>query len=365
MIISRYLNKEIINTLLAVTFVLLLIFLSNQLVRYLSYAASGKLGSNILWHLMGLEIPYLLALILPLGLYLGIILTYGRLYADSELHVLQACGLSGGRLILITSFMVGAITVLVFVLTLWVNPWLSGEKDGLIKRSITEDNLLETLMPGRFQVSTDGKRVLYVERISRNHRVADNIFIADLKSADGWTVLSAQHGSQMKDPETQDKFIVAHGGNRYEGIPGQMDYKIIQFNKYAVRLPHTVLNTKRQEQESLPTPVLWEKYQNPDSAAELQWRFSIPLTALLLGMLAVPLSHVRPRYGRYSRLLPALLIYIIYINLLFISRSWIEQKFIPIGIGMWWVHVIIACLVLVFVLRQARWNLKYLARRFA
>lgn len=370
-IISRYLNREIINTLLAVTFVLLLIFLSNQLVRYLSYAASGKLGANILWQLMGLEIPYLLALILPLGLYLGIILAYGRLYADSELHVLHACGLSGGRLIFLTSFLIIFVSSIVLILTLWVNPWLATEKDKLIKNSITEENILETLMPGRFQVSTDGKRVLYVERISRNHKLADNIFIADLKknvseedsNESAWTVLSAKSGSQMIEPASKDRFMVARNGYRYEGIPGQMNYKIIQFDKYAVRLPQVVENSRRQQQESIPTATLWEHYQNPENASEFQWRVSIPLTVLLLGLLAIPLSHIKPRHGRYSQLFPALLIYLVYVNLLFISRSWIEQKILPIGLGMWWVHVLVFTLVLIFIMTQVNWDIKHLKRR--
>ena len=371
MIISRYLTKEVFNTLLAVTFIILLIFLSNKLVRYLSYAAVGKVAPNIVLQLMGFEIPYLLALLLPLGLYLAILLAYGRLYADSELRVLHGCGLSVGRLIAITSMLALTITAIVVILTLWVNPWIATQKSKLIAYSLSTDNLLNNLMPGRFQVSPDGRRVFYVERISRNHKQANNIFIADQgknpgpESYSSWTVVSAANGSHMKDHVTQDRFIVATDGYRYEGVPGQNDFKIIQFKKYAVRMPNTTMVSKRDEQEAISTAALWKNYQKPENASELQWRFSIPISALLLGLLAIPLSQVQPRHGRYSQLAPAILIYIVYMNMLFVARNWVEQKVLPISLGMWWVHGIVLVLVLAFVMIQSGWNIKNIRMRLS
>lgn len=369
MIISRYLNKEILNTLLGVTFVLLLIFLSNQLVRYLSYAAAGKVATNILFQLMGFEIPYLLALLLPLGLYLGIVLSYGRLYADSELRVLHACGLGIGRLIAMTSVLILCVTAVVTVLTFWVNPWIFAEKDTLIAHSLSTDNILDSLMPGRFQVSSDGRRVLYVEKISHNHKQATNLFIADQgkKFADNylntWTIVSAGIGAQTRDPVSHDRFIVAMNGNRYEGIPGQNDFKIIQFKKYAVRMPHAAMMNLHQQQESMPSGALWSHYQDPENAAELQWRISVPLSALILGLLAIPLSQVRPRHGRYSQIFPAILIYIIYVNLLFVARNWVAIKMVPPAFGMWWVHLSVLALAMIFVMNHLGWNFKQWVRR--
>jgi lipopolysaccharide export system permease protein len=347
LIISRYLSKEITGALFAVTFVFLLVFLSNWLVRYLSYAASGKLAANILLQLMGFEIPYLLALLLPLGLYLGIVLAYGRLYADNEMRVLQACGLSTKRLITMTSGVVLVVMAVVLVLMLWVNPWIANVKGKLIAHSVASENVLDTLMPGRFQVSNDGRRVVYVEKISRNRQHAENLFIADQHQAyadesnSEWMVVSAEQGSQVKDLATGDRFIVAENGFRYEGVPGENEYKIIQFKKYSVLIPQSLIKINHQEQEAIPTSTLWKTYDIPQNAAELQWRFSIAFSALLLALLAIPLSYVRPRHGKYSQLLPAILIYIVYVNLLFVARNWIELKILPIALGMWWVHLLL------------------------
>lgn len=340
---------------MAVTFVLLLIFLSQQLVRFLSYAAVGKVAANMLVQLMGFEIPYLLSLLLPLGLYLGIIITYGRLYADHELVVMQSCGLTNKQLFEISGVFIAFLTGLLLVLMLWINPLIAVKRDQLLAEVMSVENVLNSLMPGRFQATPDGKRVVYVETISRDHQQADNIFIADqVKPADKenapsrWTIVSAAKGYQQKNPATQQQFLVAADGTRYEGTPGENDFKIFQFKIDAVELPKTTATTGNRDTESIPTLTLIKNYSNPDNAAELQWRISIPLSALLLSLLAIPLSHLQPRQGRYSQVFPAVLIYVIYVNLLFVARNWVEQKSIPIFLGMWWVHVVFLMMVSVF-----------------
>ncbi len=359
MIISRYLIKEVFTTLLAVTFVLLLIFISQTLVRYLSYAASGKIAANILFQIIGFEIPNLLALLLPLGLFLGVILVYGRLYADNELRVMHACGLSLRQLIKITATLAVAVTVIVGVLMWWVNPTIAADKQKVLT-SGSADNLLDTLMPGRFQVSSDGKRVAYVEKISRNRKEADNIFIAEQEknavdmTGTPWIVLSAKNGYQAIDPATKEPFVIATEGYRYAGAPGQNDYRIIQFQKYAIRTPDMALNTQRLIQQAIPSKVLFQNYHNVENASELQWRLAIPLSVFLLAMLAIPLSQVKPRQGRYAVLLTAILIYVVYMNLLFAGRNLIEQKMISLWIGLWWVHAIAFFLLLGLLWRTRR-----------
>ncbi|MBV8801556.1 MAG: LptF/LptG family permease, partial [Gammaproteobacteria bacterium] len=148
----------------------------------------------------------------------------------------------------------------------------------------------------------------------------------------------AASGYQMRNPHNHDRFVVAANGYRYEGVPGQLDYKIIQFKKYAIRIPNQEFRSQRQLQEAIPTITLWKKNNDPKSAAELQWRISLPLSLLLLALLAIPLSRIRPRQSRYAHILPAILIYVIYVNLLFVTRDWIEHAYIPPNIGMWWVH---------------------------
>lgn len=359
MIISRYLTKEVFTTLLAVTFVLLLVFISQQLVRYLSYAASGKIAANILFQIIGFQIPILLALLLPLGLFLGVIWVYGQLYANNELRVMHACGLSIKRLVGITSSVAILVTVVIGILMLWVNPMIAANKQRVLA-SGSADNLLDTLMPGRFQVSSDGKRVVYVEKISRHRKTANNIFIAEQEkngvdmTGTPWIVLSAKSGYQTLDLETKEPFIVATEGYRYAGTPGQNDYRIIQFQKYAIKTPNTPLTAQRHIQETISTNQLRKHYRQVENASELQWRIAIPFSAFLLALLAIPLSQVKPRQGRYATLLMGILIYVAYMNLLFAGRNLIEQKIVSIWIGLWWVHAIICILIIGLFWRMRR-----------
>lgn len=350
MIVTRYLSKEVLNALMAITLILLLAFLSQQVVRYLNYVAVGKIPTSILLQLVSFEVPYLLAFLLPLGLYLGILLAYGRLYTDNEMAILQMSGFGTRRLLRLTLCIGMIISLIVLVLMTWVNPTISAKRQVMMASDEATLHLVQTLIPGRFQASPDGRHVMYVEKLSRDHQRAENVFLAqEMKRPpeavdDGviaqpsWMLVLANQGYQEKDPDSNDQFFVTTDGYRYEGTPGQNDYKIIQFKKYAVRMPQSDPHITHQQVETFPTMKLWQDYQKPEEAAELQWRFSVALSAIMLALLAVPLSRVRPRQGRFLALLPAILIYIVYINLLFVARHWVEQGNIAITIGMWWVH---------------------------
>ena len=364
MIITRYLTREVLNALLFITTILLLAFLCQQVVRYLNYAAVGKIPTNILFQLVSFEVPYLLALLLPLGLYFGILLAYGRLSAQYEMAILQMYGFGNRRLMRLTFSLALAVTALVLVLMLWVNPFVSAKRQQVMESSEMTLHLIETLIPGRFQVSADGNRVMYVEKLSRDRQRAENVFLAQGKElADeerhAWMLVVAKQGYQTNST-SRDQFFVTTDGYRYEGIPGQNDYTITQYGKYTVRMPLGEMHATHQEDESLSTLQLWEDYANPKRAAELQWRFSIAISTFLLAMLAIPLLMLRPQQSSYLALLPAVLIYIIYINLLFVARRWIEGGVISITLGMWWVHGLALVFIVMALLgvRIVRWQNK-------
>ena len=233
MIITRYLTREVLNALLFITTILLLAFLCQQVVRYLNYAAVGKIPTNILFQLVSFEVPYLLALLLPLGLYLGILLAYGRLSAQYEMAILQMYGFGNRRLMRLTFSLALAVTALVLVLMLWVNPFVSAKRQQVMESSEMTLHLIETLIPGRFQVSADGNRVMYVEKLSRDRQRAENVFLAQGKElADeerhAWMLVVAKQGYQTNST-SRDQFFVTTDGCRYEGIPGQNDYTITHY----------------------------------------------------------------------------------------------------------------------------------------
>ena|SRR3990167_3345784 len=363
MILSRYLMRDIVNTFLALMMLLLLVFLSQQVVRYLNYVAVGKISTNLLLTLVSFEVPYLAALLLPLALYLGILIALGKLYANREMTIMALSGYQKKYLYSLVMLLALVASGVVLVLMLWVNPIISMKREQLMEGEGATSHLINTLMPGRFQVSADGEEVIYAEQLSRDHLHAKNIFIAKMAplvedsqhNLPRWMLMRASEGHQVLDRASSLMFFLTTDGYRYEGVPGQNDYQIVQFKHYALRIPPAVSHAVHLADETLTATALWQDYFLPKRAAELQWRFSIGLSTLLLALLALPLSAYQSTRGRYVILLPAALVYIIYINLLFVARHWVEHGEISIAIGMWWVHaVILLCAGLIMLLWKFR-----------
>jgi lipopolysaccharide export system permease protein len=341
MIIFRYLAKEVLSVFAVISLILLLIFLSNQFARYLTMVAAGKLLGMQFIHLLILEIPQLLSLIFPLALYLGILLVYGRLYADSEMVVLSSCGMSQKKLLGMTFLFSTVVAVPVILFTLWINPVVANTRDHLLAQ-ISATSALQSLLPGRFQQSRDGNQIFYIESMSNDRQSLKNVFIAERANNDSWTVMSAKNGYYAQDPQTRDRFVIGNNGYRYEGIPGNKDFTIFNFDQYGVRLNMPVAYIHNKEIDSVPTIKLWQEAssKNLEYSAELQWRLSLPLCVFVLTLIAFSLSHVAPRRGRFSKFFPAILIYIIYANFMIVGQDWISNGDFSPQLGLWILHIL-------------------------
>lgn len=338
MIIFRYLTKEVYSTLLAATIVLLLIFITNQFIHYLGEAAAGGIPAKSVIQLMTLQVPLLLGYMMPLGLFLAILLAYGRLYVDNEMTVLSACGVSKWQLLGMTMGFTSLIVILVAFLTLWLEPKVAWYRDHIFAEAAIASPL-ETVFPGRFQSLDHGKWVLYVGDVSRNRQKMHDVFAANIPSQANqpWTIVSAQGGYQ----ETQkngDKFIVLTNGSRYLGIPGQKDFQIVNYGAYGMRLQPGKLRMSSQTEYMSTLDLIKKGNKDPQVAAELQWRLTMPVATLLLAFLAVPLSQVKSRTGRYAKLVPAILIYIVYADLIFVAQGAVQKGSIAPLPGIWMVH---------------------------
>lgn len=347
MIIFRYLAKEVYTTVIGVMLVLLLVFMSNQFIRYLADAAAGKLAGSLLIQLMVLQIPHLLGILLPLAFYLAVLLVYGRLYADSELLVLEASGFSQPKLLAKTLLLGVGIAIPVLILNLWLEPAIAKQRDILLAQAGTKV-LMQTIMPGRFQVMNNGKRIYYVESISRDRTLMRNIFIADNKpfqfsgpqTKEGWWIVTAASAYPEVDKETGDSFIVLKNGHRYLGKADTKEYQLANFGTYRLRLQEHK-PTEVSDEDAKKTSELWRmRKQDPISAAEFHWRIAKSIAVIVLAVLAVPLSRVNPRQGRYARLLPAILIFVLYFNMLLINQDWLAKQVLSWRIGMWPTHTI-------------------------
>lgn len=341
-IIFRYLSRQTLVSMLAVSGVLLMVFMSGRFIRYLADAAAGQLAGDVLFLIMAYRFPGFLELILPLGFFIGILLAYGRMYLESEMTVLFACGVSD-RQILAHSLVTGFVVMLIVgAMSLWISPWGMKQVEGIFneQRQATE---FEMLAPGRFQTLSGGNRVTYTEALSDDKRELRGVFIAEYsEERNRLRVISADTGSQFVDQATGSRFLVLEGGALFDGLPGRLNYNITEFDAYGLKIER-VGGRERELEEGISTRDLWAS-DDPGHRALLHWRLSLPLIVPVVTLLAVRLSRVNPRQGRFFHLLPAMLIYISYLGLLIVARDALASGRVPEWIGMLWVHLLFLAL---------------------
>jgi len=338
-IFDRYLLREVIQGWLAVTVVLWLILVSNRLVGYLADAAEGDIPAGLIFRLLGFNMVSYLVTVVPFALALGVVLGLGRLYRDSEMVVMSACGFGPGRIyrpLLGFGLLVAAVLAW---LSLYVSPEVQGRSHRL-KASAQQQADLTVLGAGRFNELHDGRVTFYAERLSGDRTHMENLFIL-LRGRDEAKdrpvqVLTARTARRTIDAASGDDFLVLQDGYRYEGRPGDADYRIMQFATYGLRIDLPDVADVSERREAVPTRRLLNS-QDPWEIAELQWRLSMPLSVVTLVLLAVPLCRSGPRQGRYGRLVLAILLFVIYYNLLATARVWVGRGDLPAEVGLWWV----------------------------
>jgi lipopolysaccharide export system permease protein len=347
LIVFRYLSREVLVTLSAVTAVLLVIIMSGRFIKYLAQAAQGVLDPSVLLLIMAYRLPGFLQLILPLGLFLGILLAYGRLYLESEMTVLSATGMSQQRLAACTLAPAALIAAFVGWLAMGLTPQGITEVERILNQqdALTE---FDTLVPGRFQSLRGGMRVTYTQELSEDRSELGGVFISEKRASDGGGegigVLVAEKGRQEIQPDGS-RYLILENGYRYDGLPGQANYRAIRYDTYGVLLPRPEVSVEVGAREATRTADLFGS-DNLRDQAELQWRFSLPVLVLIVTLLAVPLARVNPRQGRYLKLLPAILLYMGYLSLLIAARGSIDKGRLSPAIGMWPIHLVFLCIAL-------------------
>ncbi len=360
MIVDRYLIKEVIVTLLGVSLVLLLIALSAQLVDVFSKVASGALRTDTVFTMLGLKSISMMVFIIPLSLYLGVLLAFSRLYKDSEMVVLAACGIGNIRALRAVLGLAFIFMLIQGFFTLALAPWAE-QRVQTIKAEIEAASDVKGLVPGRFKEIRAGTGVIYVQNANEDRTQIENLFIQQYENNKP-AIITSQSGFQMIDEKTGDKFIVLTNGKRYEGRPGYKDFAMINFEQHGVRVNQKLVNVLRLKHRSTPTMALLAS-DKPGDKAEFQGRVSSAIVCVLLTIFAVPLSRTSARQGRYGKLAIALLIYITYTNLLNVAQAWVTKGDVTPEFGVWWVHILMFVVSIFLLLRQT--GIKHLLFRQA
>lgn len=335
-LIDRYLLAETVKTWLAVIVVLATVMLGNTFSRYLARTASGEYDEKLLLSIVGAASVSYVEVLIPISLLLAILLSLGRFYRDNEMAVIGACGI--GLMQLYRPFLLLALVLAVFTawLSLSLGPYANRKASELRDEARFATNLAAT-GSGQFQSLAGGQGALYAEHVSADEAEMREVF-AWFRGRDGTKVLRAEQGFQHLDAATSMGDLLLVNGSRYEGTPGQNDFRITHFRQHGLHLP-----IRREEdklgRDSKPTSMLIASAA-PRDKAELQRRISQPLMLVMLTLLAVPLARVSPRQGRYGRLVAGILCYLVYSNLLAAGGHWVSAGEVPTAVGVWWVHLL-------------------------
>lgn len=336
--ISRYLMAEVGWSWLAVTVVLLVVLLTNRLIHFLADAANGDIPANLLFVLLGLKLLAKLGTVLPASFFLAIMMALGRLYRDSEMAALVACGVGPGELFRALLLLAAPLVLLVGFLSLVFGPWAEHTAQRVLAQAQQSDRI-QGVRPGRFLELGDGRAVVYVASVDAKG-VMHGIFAR--AEQDGEPVLIvAERARREVNPDTGAQFLVLLNGRRYQGVPGQREWRVIHFRQHGLSLGTSGPVHFTAERDALTTWELWHA-ESRAARAELQWRLSMPLVTLVLTLFALPLSKSAPREGRYAKLLTAVFVYALYFNLLKVAQELLSQGRYPEGIGLWWVHGLMA-----------------------
>lgn len=349
-IVDRYLARETALTIAAVTGVLMLILLSNKFAGLLGDAAAGRLPRDTVFILLGLASIKFFIVVVPVATFLAIMLALGRLYRDSEMTTLMACGV--GPLQVYRPLMIIAVLLAagLAVLSLQVSPWAE-RMTRIVNSAGVHDAEVSSFESGRFKVDDGGQGAMYAEHVSQNGRQLQKVFMQG-PSGDLMAVVIADNGHRVDDPKTPGGgMLILDNGWRYEGLPGKADYRLVKYAEHGIVISPSRPDNGLDSDDALPTDQLLKMHDLP-AISTVQWRLSVPISLLLLTLLAVPLARTSPRQGRYGKLLIAILVYLIFYNIGILARVWLQKGISPVSLGMWWVDVLFLVGVAALLLQQ-------------
>jgi lipopolysaccharide export system permease protein len=340
MIIDRYLRREISVPFLAVSAVLVAIFLTFSLTRFLIDANAGLLHPSEVMQLTFLKSLISLEVLMPLSLYLAVMIGLGRLYSDSEIYAMRASGISEMRLLRPIVRFALLLAVLIGLFSVFVRPWAYAQSYRIMAQAEASSEV-DRIHPARFYTIGESGRTVFIKGISAGGAELEEVFIRSRKNGNLQVITSATGRMEFEERPGFHQ-LVLKDANVYKRVADGPDL-FAELGTFSLWIPAAEAGQVGYKTKSTSTFELRDS-GNTEDLAEFQWRMSTPFSALLLALLAIPLSRSRPRQGRYARMLAALVIYAVYFNLLDVGRTWVELGTSP---GIWWAPAVLGLLVIV------------------
>jgi lipopolysaccharide export system permease protein len=340
-IFRRSLVRELTLTALGLFLVLLGILFTNLVLRLLARAAGGALAADGIAALLGFNALFYLNILLTVALFLTVLLTLTRWYRDSEMIVWFTAGQSLTAWLKPILLFAAPFLIAILALSLFLSPWAERRKLEFERQLESRDEIL-LLSPGLFREFPRAKLVVFVESVNAVDGTIRNVFLQSTDPAKEETTVARI--ARLQEMENGDRFIILEDGRRYEGKPGSLDYRVIEFEKLGRRLEPAEARALPASRRAIPTERLLTS-EGALESSELFWRISVPILALLLTLVAIPLAQVNPRMGRSFNLLAAAFLYMVYANGLNIVQSLIAQGKLDFWLGLVAPHALAVTLV--------------------
>lgn len=331
---------------------LILVFTSNRFVGFLADAAEGSIPGDLVFQMLAYKMLATLPKIFPVAILVAMLLGFTRMANDRELVVMLAAGISRRFQLQVVTKFAAAFCILAAITTLYLAPWAEQQLFA-VKEVAKQRADIAGIRPGQFKEFSKGERIVYVQRSSEDKFSMEEVFLhakqegvnkRDAKSG----VLTAASARFRDDRESGNRYIEFSNGNRYVMEPGQLDYQIIEFETYALLTEKAKVTESGLKTDALSTSTLIRS-DNKVHQAELQWRVSMVIACLMLPWLGVLLIQTHTREERrYGPFVIAISIYLIYSNLLGISQTLVRRDVLPVFIGLWWVHLLLAGVLFLF-----------------
>ncbi|MDR2637798.1 MAG: LPS export ABC transporter permease LptF [Zoogloeaceae bacterium] len=325
MIFERAARREFTHAAAGIFVALFAILVSTQLVRLLNEAAGGKLELEAVVALLGFSALNYLPTLLSLTLFMSVLLPLSRAYRDSEMVVWFSSGLALTAWLRPVLRFALPLTLAIAVLSLFLSPWAIS-RSSQYRHQVEAKSRSTPISPGAFREISNGDRVdrvVFVEKLAEDAGAFTNVFVSSMQEG-RLGIVMADSGTQ-ETMDNGDRFLMLGRGQRYEIEPGSPEFRVMEFERYGVRVEEARAEIEEEPPRAQP---IWQLSisASPREAGEILWRIGQPVAALLLAFLAVPLSFANPRAGRSLNMLFALIVFTLYNNLLSVSQAWVTRE---------------------------------------
>lgn len=348
MIFQRAIRREFAHTAGGVFVALFAILITMVLIRLLGQAAGGKLPVDAVLALIGFGALAQLPVVLSLTVFVAVLLSLSRCYRDSEMVVWFASGLPLTAFIRPVVQFAAPLVLVIAAMTLLITPWANMQSEAFRAALESRDDSTR-VAPGIFRESAGQQRVFFVERGADDEDKLRNVFVSS-EEGGALAVIASAQGTISVD-ERGDRFVVLEHGRRYDGQPGTSEYRVLEFERYAILIEERAVASPTVRTKATSTADLLDS-RSSRQMGELVGRISLPVAALLLALMAIPLSFVNPRAGRGNNLIFAILAYLLYSNVIGVSEAWVSQDRLRFELAVLLPHLFVLSLLAIMFYRR-------------